>query len=72
MKALRERGIGTQVHYMPVPMHPYYERRGENLARYPGALRYYERELSLPLFPKMAYGDVDRVVSALDEVLRGG
>jgi UDP-4-amino-4,6-dideoxy-N-acetyl-beta-L-altrosamine transaminase len=72
MRALRERGIGTQVHYVPVPMHPYYRARGWDPGEFPGALAYYERTLSLPLFPAMRDDDVGRVVDALRSVLGGG
>jgi dTDP-4-amino-4,6-dideoxygalactose transaminase len=65
MQALRERGIGTQVHYPPLPGQPYYRRLGEAPERYPGALAYAERTLSLPLFPGMQDADVARVVEAL-------
>jgi perosamine synthetase len=69
MNGLRERGVGTQVHYIPVPAHPYYRDRGHDPAAYPGAQRYYARALSLPMYPALTDADVDRVVSALDEVL---
>ncbi|MCC6214423.1 MAG: UDP-4-amino-4,6-dideoxy-N-acetyl-beta-L-altrosamine transaminase [Polyangiaceae bacterium] len=72
MLALRERGIGSQVHYIPVPAQPYYRRRGADPARFPGALRYYERTLSLPLFPALRDDDPDRVVAALAAVLAEG
>jgi dTDP-4-amino-4,6-dideoxygalactose transaminase len=64
MNGLRARGIGTQVHYIPVHLQPYYRRRYGTL-RLPGAEAYYSRCLSLPLFPAMADGDVDRVVDEL-------
>ena len=67
--ALRSRGIGTQVHYIPVPFQPYYRARGARPEEFPGARRYSERTLSLPLFASMSEGDVDRVVDALAEVL---
>lgn len=68
MRALSERGIGTQVHYIPVHRQPYYRRRyGESAL--PGADAYYRRTLSLPLFAGMTTGDVDRVVDALADVL---
>ena len=71
MRRLRQRGIGTQVHYLPVHLQPYYRHRyGEK--RLPGALRYYQRCLSLPLFPAMADADVARVVAALSECCGGG
>ncbi len=64
MAILRARGIGSQVHYIPVHLQPYYRRRygAPNL---PGAEAYYARCLSVPLFPGMEDGDVDRVVEAL-------
>ena len=55
---MRERGIGTQVHYIPVHRQPYYRDRYGEIAL-PGADAYYSRELSLPLFPAMSDGDVD-------------
>lgn len=66
---LRELGILTQVHYIPVPAQPYYTDRGADPRDYPGALAYYEGILSLPLFPAMRDEDVDRVVDALAQVL---
>ena len=68
MRALRDRGIGSQVHYMPVHLQPYYTDRYGSLAL-PGAEAYYARCLSLPLFPTMTDGDVDRVVEALADIL---
>lgn len=70
MNELRARGIGTQVHYVPVPWHPYYRSLGANRRHYPGAELYYARTLSLPLFPAMHDSDVDRVVEALSDVCR--
>lgn len=67
-RALRARGIGTQVHYFPVHRQPYYAERYGDTAL-PGAERYYARCLSLPLFPAMADGDVGRVSDALHELL---
>jgi UDP-4-amino-4,6-dideoxy-N-acetyl-beta-L-altrosamine transaminase len=67
MRALRDLGIGTQVHYIPVPSQPYYRRLNPS-GRYPGAESYYARTLSLPLFPTMTDGDVDRVANALTAV----
>ena len=64
MECLRKRGVGTQVHYLPVNLHPFYrDRYGE--IELPGALSYYQRTLSLPLSPTMTSNDVDRVVDEL-------
>ena len=68
MMRLRERGIGSQVHYIPVHRQPYYRKRYGDLAL-PGADAYYRRALSLPLFPSMSDDDVRRVVDALGEIV---
>lgn len=69
MRELRAKGIGTQVHYIPVNRQPYYVNRyGSNPL--PGADAYYARCLSLPLFPQMTDQDVQDVVDALAAVLR--
>ena len=68
MRALVERGVGTQVHYIPLYRQPFFrDRYGE--MRLPGAEAYYARCLALPLFPAMADAHVDQVVLALAETL---
>jgi len=68
MKELLAQGIGTQVHYIPVSDQPYY-RELYGVQPFKGAKAYYERVLSLPIFPGMSDGDVSKVVSALSDVL---
>jgi dTDP-4-amino-4,6-dideoxygalactose transaminase len=65
---LHARGIGSQVHYIPVHEQPYYRQR-YNTPALPGAAAYYARCVSLPLFPAMDLTDVERVVTALSEIL---
>jgi UDP-4-amino-4,6-dideoxy-N-acetyl-beta-L-altrosamine transaminase len=68
MARLKNHGIGTQVHYIPVHLQPYYRQRyGET--ELPGADVYYAWCLSLPLFPAMTDEEVDRVVGALEVAL---
>jgi UDP-4-amino-4,6-dideoxy-N-acetyl-beta-L-altrosamine transaminase len=67
MRRLSGMGIGSQVHYLPVHRQPYYRKR-YGLADLPGADRFYEQCLSLPLYPAMSDSDVDRVVAALREI----
>ena len=69
MAALREAGIGTQVHYIPVHHQPYYVARYSNTAL-PGADDYYARCLSIPLFPAMSDDDVHRVVEQLTPLVK--
>ena len=68
MTMLREQGIGTQVHYIPLHKQPYYQRRYGDFAL-PGADAYYERCLSIPFFPAMTDADVERVAGALARVV---
>lgn len=68
MRALQAEGIGTQVHYLPLYRQPWYrERYGE--LRLSGAEAYYQRCLSLPLYPAMTESDVERVVDSLVEAV---
>jgi UDP-4-amino-4,6-dideoxy-N-acetyl-beta-L-altrosamine transaminase len=73
MTRLKEKGIGTQVHYIPVPWQPYYRRYAEELGdgdrAFPGAADFYHRALSLPLSPTMEPSDACRVVADLKSAL---
>jgi dTDP-4-amino-4,6-dideoxygalactose transaminase len=72
MRGLAARGIGAQVHYIPVYRQPYFAAR-YGPQRLPGAEAYYARTLSLPLFPAMGDEDVKRVCVALAaQMLRAG
>jgi perosamine synthetase len=68
-RALRTENIGANVHYMPVPWHPYYQRLGYSKGQWPVAEAAYERMLTLPLFPAMTDQDVDDVVAACAKVV---
>lgn len=64
MAALRNAQIGTQVHYIPVHLQPYYRNRYGEIDL-PGARAYYQSTMSLPLFPSMTDDDVAFVVDTL-------
>jgi dTDP-4-amino-4,6-dideoxygalactose transaminase len=71
-QGLKERGVGTSVHYYPIHYHPYYrERFGFQQGDFPVTEREFERILSLPLFPRMSEGDVERVVGCVREIVGG-
>jgi perosamine synthetase len=70
-RALLAEGIGVNVHYIPVHLHPYYkERFGYRGGEYPVAEDAYERLITLPLFPAMTDHDVEDVIDAVTKVLR--
>lgn len=67
--ALRAEGIGVNVHYVPVHLHPFYRTRfdtGPGLC--PAAEQAYERILSLPMFPQMTDEDVETVTAAIVKI----
>ncbi len=69
-RTLREEGIGVNVHYIPVHLHPYYrERFGTSPGLCPVAESSYERLITLPLFPRMSYPDVEKVITTLQHIL---
>ena len=67
---LREKGIGVNVHYIPVHMQPYYARQGFSIGDYPAAEKYYQEAISLPLYPSMSHEDQSEVVTALELLLK--
>lgn len=70
MQELRDKGIGTQVHYIPVHTQPFYKNTfGCKEGDYPVAEKYYEQELSLPLYPGLSDEDVENVIKAVKEVV---
>ena len=69
-RALRAEGIGVNVHYIPVHLHPYYlVQLGTGSGTCPVAEELYREIVSLPLFPAMSDADVDDVIMATDKVL---
>jgi perosamine synthetase len=67
--SLRAEGIGVNVHYIPVHLHPFYrERFGTRPGLCPVAEAAYEELLSLPIFPSMNNDDVKDVVKAVNKV----
>jgi dTDP-4-amino-4,6-dideoxygalactose transaminase len=66
---LRERGIGTSVHFIPIHLHPYY-REALNLGPgdFPIAEQIYKGLISLPIYPKMEDSDIERVAAAVCEI----
>ncbi len=70
-RMLRENGIGVNVHYIPVHLHPYYRNRlGTQAGMCPVAEAAYERIVSLPMYPAMTEADVRRVIRAVGDLAR--
>lgn len=69
MHALKKRGIGSQVHYRPIPQQPFYENLGYDFTKYPEALHYYEEALSIPLYPNLRKSRQKYIVRTLLQLL---
>jgi len=71
MLELREAGIGTSVHFIPLHEHSFYrDKLGYSPEQFPNAAAAAERVVSLPLFYGMKMADVDRVANALESIVR--
>lgn len=66
---LRERGLGVNVHYIPVHTQPYYERMGFSQGDFPNAESYYSQAISIPIFQGLSFEMQDQVVNTIKEVL---
>ncbi|MFC1884984.1 UDP-4-amino-4,6-dideoxy-N-acetyl-beta-L-altrosamine transaminase [Thermodesulfobacteriota bacterium] len=69
--ALRGKGIGVNVHYIPVHFHPFYRRHfntGPGLC--PVAEKAYEQIITLPIYPGMSDTDVETVIKALKDTIK--
>ncbi|MNT88456.1 UDP-4-amino-4-deoxy-L-arabinose--oxoglutarate aminotransferase [compost metagenome] len=70
MEAMRERGIGTGVHYPPIHLFTYYRSLGWREGMLPHAERIGRGIVTLPLFPAMQAADVERVCATLSETCK--
>ena len=64
-EALREQGIGVNLHYIPVHTQPHYLRMGHKVGDYPQAEQYYAEAISLPMYQTMTFEQQDQVLNAL-------
>jgi len=68
-EALRELGIGVNLHYIPVHSQPYYERMGFKPDDFPQSQTYYQEAISIPMFQTMSDEQQDEVIQALKKSL---
>ena len=69
--AMRGRGIGVQVHYIPVHLQPFYkEKYGYKEGDFPVAEQYYKSAISLPIYPQLTDKQIRQVVKSLKQVIR--
>lgn len=70
LDAMNTRAIGTGVHYLSVPEHPYYQQRyGWRPGQWPNAMHLGRQTVSLPLSPKLADADVERIIGVVRAIV---
>jgi UDP-4-amino-4,6-dideoxy-N-acetyl-beta-L-altrosamine transaminase len=68
--ALRQAGIGVNLHYIPVVSQPYFQKMGFNIKDFPESKKYYAEAISLPMYPDLTNAQQDEVCALLHEVLK--
>ena len=70
IRELHHRNIGSSVHFIPIPLHPYYAgRAGFDKSLYPKTMQLYPRIISLPLYPNMTEKQVKYVIDSIKEIV---
>ena len=70
IKALKAENIGTSVHFIPLHIHPYYKEKFDfKSSDFPNAFSLYNKEISLPIYPKMENKDVEDVIFAVEKII---
>ncbi|WP_378950630.1 UDP-4-amino-4,6-dideoxy-N-acetyl-beta-L-altrosamine transaminase [Pelosinus sp. sgz500959] len=67
---LRDRGLGVNVHYIPVHTQPYYRQLGFSHGDFPVAEQYYEQAISIPMFYRLTNEEQDYIIQSIKEVLK--
>ncbi len=71
IEELKQRGIGTSVHFIPLHLQPYYAKKyGFSRGDFPVAESVYDRMLSIPLYPRLSDQNVDYIISVLTDLVR--
>ena len=64
---MAEKGISTNVHYKPLPMHTAYRNLGFRMKNYPNAFKMYKNEISLPLHTLLKEEEINYMIKIISE-----
>ncbi len=71
IERMKSYNIGTSVHFIPLHLHPFYQKTyGYRAEDFPTARGCFERIISLPIYPKMTEADVEYVIEVVHEIIR--
>ncbi|OUU22479.1 MAG: UDP-4-amino-4,6-dideoxy-N-acetyl-beta-L-altrosamine transaminase [Candidatus Endolissoclinum sp. TMED37] len=62
---LIDKGIGVNLHYIPIHLHPFYKKMGFLKGQFPEAEKYYEEAITLPIYPSLNHEDQDMIINTL-------
>ena len=68
MRHLFKKGIITQVHYIPIPLHPYY-KKNYSMKNLPNALKYYSEAISIPIHCKLTLKSQKKIIFIIKKIL---
>ena len=71
IKQLKDKGISTNVHFMPLPFFTFYKEKGYQITDYPNAVNSYSTEISLPVFYDLTEDQVSYITRTVIEVIKG-
>lgn len=60
----------TQVHYMPIPLHPFYKELGYSMEKLPNALNFYFKTLSIPVYPNLSFRKQKKIIKTLQNLFK--
>jgi dTDP-4-amino-4,6-dideoxygalactose transaminase len=70
MKYLLKKGITTQVHYIPIPLHPFYSNSGHKMQKLRNATEYYKKALSIPIFFNLSEKDQKKIIKIIKDTIK--
>jgi dTDP-4-amino-4,6-dideoxygalactose transaminase len=71
IQTMAEKGIALNVHFIPVVMHPYYQKLGYTIKKFPNTYRMFENEVSLPVHAKLSTSDARFICREIKKLVRG-
>ncbi len=71
VEKLAQRGIATNVHYKPLPMHTAYKELGFDIKNYPNAYQQYKNEITLPLHTLLKDNEISYIIEKVGEIING-
>ena len=66
---LRAKGIGVNLHYIPIYRHPFYKKFTFDMNSFPNSEAYYESAISIPMFPELSEEELDYVVQSVKKAI---